>query len=128
MSKRCPFCFPPAERVFLETDGVLGIWDGFPVSPGHALIVPRRHVATWFEADESEKAALVAAIDAAKTEIENAHQPDGYNIGVNLGEAAGQTIEHLHVHLIPRYAGDVPNPVGGVRGVIPGKSDYLEDK
>jgi diadenosine tetraphosphate (Ap4A) HIT family hydrolase len=128
VSKRCPFCFPPVERVFLQADRVLGIWDGFPVSPGHALIVSRRHVATWFEADESEKAALMAAIDAAKNAIENAHQPDGYNIGMNLGEAAGQTIEHLHVHVIPRYVGDVPNPVGGVRCVIPGKSDYLEDK
>lgn len=112
------------DRQFLATSLVLGIWDRFPVSPGHALLVPRRHVKTWFDATEQEQQALIAAIGAAKTAIELEHAPDGYNIGINSGEAAGQTISHLHVHLIPRYKGDVDDPRGGVRLVLPEKAAY----
>lgn len=120
----CPFCPPPADRVFLETEAVVGFWDSYPVSPGHALLVPRRHVADWFAASRDEQAALGIAIEAVKVEIEKLHQPDGYNIGINVGAAGGQTVFHLHVHVIPRYIGDVAQPRGGVRGVIPGKADY----
>ena len=104
---------------------VIGIWDGFPVSPGHALLIPKRHVATWFDATGEEQQALLAGVEAARAEIERDHQPDGYNIGINMGAAAGQTVPHLHVHLIPRYAGDVADPRGGVRYVIPLKANYL---
>ena len=122
----CPFCNPMAERIFHDGPLVVGLWDGFPVSPGHALLVPKRHVATWFDATAAERAALMDAVDLAKAEIEKLYTPDGYNIGINAGAAAGQTVFHLHVHLIPRYRGDVGDPRGGVRHVIPGKANYLE--
>ncbi len=122
----CPFCPPPAERVILETPDLVAIWDAFPVSPGHALIVPRRHVADWFAATDEERRALADATVAVRAIIEERWQPDGYNIGVNAGATAGQTVDHLHVHVIPRYAGDVEQPRGGVRGVIPGKADYKD--
>ncbi len=124
MSEGCPFCRPEAERLFYVGQHVLGLWDGFPVSPGHALLVPKRHVATWFEATGEERAELLAAIEPARAAIEQRHQPDGFNLGVNIGAAAGQTVPHLHVHLIPRYAGDVGDPRGGVRGVIPSQQNY----
>jgi diadenosine tetraphosphate (Ap4A) HIT family hydrolase len=120
----CPFCFPPAERLFHIGKLVLGLWDGYPVSRGHALLVPKRHVATWFDATFEEQAELNAAIAIARAMILEKYQPDGFNIGVNVGEAAGQTVFHLHVHVIPRYRGDVPNPRGGVRHVIPCKAHY----
>jgi diadenosine tetraphosphate (Ap4A) HIT family hydrolase len=110
--------------MFLKAELVLGLWDGYPVSPGHALLVTRRHVANWFEASHEEQQALAGAIASARCEIEKRHHPDGYNIGINTGEAAGQTVFHLHVHVIPRYAGDTPEPRGGVRRVIPGKAAY----
>lgn len=120
----CPFCRPDPDRVFLESEHVLGLWDGFPVSPGHALLVTRRHVPTWFDATPAEQQALTAAVALARREIERRHQPQGYNVGFNAGEAAGQSVFHLHVHVIPRYQGDTPDPRGGVRGVIPGKAAY----
>jgi diadenosine tetraphosphate (Ap4A) HIT family hydrolase len=126
----CPFCTPEPHRVFLQTDLVLGFWDNFPVSSGHALLIPRRHVADWFHATPEEQVALTTAVDRARVFIEqwavreHRPKPDGYNVGFNIGPAAGQTVFHLHVHVIPRYAGDVPDPRGGIRGVIPGKAKY----
>jgi len=125
MSERCPFCHPDPGRVFYDGPLAYGLWDAFPVSPGHALLVTRRHVPTWFEASEAERRELISALETAKEAIEREHSPDGYNIGVNVGEAGGQTVGHLHVHLIPRYRGDVPDPRGGVRHIIPGKGNYL---
>jgi diadenosine tetraphosphate (Ap4A) HIT family hydrolase len=121
----CPFCSPPDERVFLRHDQVVGLWDAFPVSPGHALLIPRRHIPTWFDATDADQIALIAAINETKARIEQLHHPDGYNIGINCGAAAGQTVFHLHVHVIPRYAGDVTDPRGGVRHVIADKANYL---
>ncbi|TQE97529.1 MAG: HIT family protein, partial [Spiribacter salinus] len=109
---------------FHESDLVIGLWDQYPVSPGHALLIPRRHIAGWFDATPEEQQALTSALAQARSAIEESHQPDGYNIGINSGEAAGQTVHHLHVHLIPRYQGDSDDPRGGVRHVIPGKADY----
>ncbi|MBK9668331.1 MAG: DEAD/DEAH box helicase family protein [Gammaproteobacteria bacterium] len=123
----CPFCDPDEKRVFHEDPHMRCLWDGFPVSKGHALIVPRRHVANWFDASRSEQAALLDGIEVARSAIEARYAPAGYNIGVNIGEAAGQTVPHLHVHLIPRYSGDVADPRGGVRYVIPEKANYLKD-
>jgi diadenosine tetraphosphate (Ap4A) HIT family hydrolase len=120
----CPFCDPTPDRTFHRGRLVLGVWDGFPVSPGHALLVPSRHVASWFEATEAERLELMAAIDAARNAILARHRPDGFNIGMNLGAVAGQTVDHLHLHVIPRYAGDVPDPRGGVRWVVPQHADY----
>jgi len=121
----CPFCPPLPDRVFFEGDLVFGLWDGCPVSNGHALLIPRRHVATWFESTPAERAELLEAIDIARDKIRESYQPAGFTIGVNVGEAAGQTVFHLHVHVIPRYKGDVPNPRGGVRRVLPWMGDYL---
>ena len=122
----CPFCEPDVSRIFYDDDPMfLCLWDGFPVSPGHALVIPRRHVASWFDATPQEQACLLKGIEVAKREIEKQYQPNGFNIGINVEAAAGQTIHHLHVHLIPRYAGDVEDPRGGVRHVIPEKGNYL---
>ena len=121
----CPFCAVSADRLFLESELVLGFWDGFPVSEGHALLVPRRHISGWFDATMDERHALTEAVDAARAAIVRRHSPAGFNIGVNVGAAAGQTIFHLHVHVIPRYEGDVPDPRGGVRHVIPNRGNYL---
>ena len=121
----CPFCQPASDRIFYTGDRIIGLWDAFPVSPGHALLVPKRHVQDWFGASQEEQGELLRAIAVAKAVIETQHQPEGYNIGLNIGQAAGQTIFHLHLHIIPRYSGDVPDPRGGVRHVIPAKANYL---
>jgi len=124
-SLSCPFCVPERGRVFHEDGLVVGVWDGFAVSPGHALLVPKRHVETWFDASPEEQAALMQGIGIARERILERFRPDGFNIGINVGRAAGQTVFHLHVHVIPRYTGDVPDPRGGVRHVIPSKANYL---
>ncbi len=124
MPDPCPFCSPP--RAELLGENALGFFfaDRYPVSPGHLLIVPRRHVATYFEATPEEKQALMALLEEAREYLERHRAPDGYNIGINVGEAAGQTVFHLHIHLIPRYTGDMADPRGGVRHVIPEKGKY----
>lgn len=122
----CPFCNLPPPRIVFSNSLVVALWDGFPVSPGHLLIVPKRHVATWFEANEEEQRQIWQAIEKGKEAICQLYQPDGFNIGTNVGEAAGQTVPHLHLHIIPRYQGDVPDPRGGVRYVIPHKANYLK--
>lgn len=102
------------------------ILDKYPVSEGHALVVPRRVIATWWEAGDQERADLLELVDDVRAILDTRHEPDGYNIGINNGAAAGQTIDHLHVHVIPRYAGDVDDPRGGVRHVIPRLGNYLQ--
>lgn len=124
MPAPCPFCPPPSERVLIESPLILCLWDAFPTSPGHALLIPRRHIESWFDATAEEQHALASAISFARAEIEKRHRPDGYNVGMNLGAAAGQTVAHLHLHVIPRYAGDVADPRGGVRWVLPARADY----
>lgn len=119
----CPFCPPDDDRVFHTTDLALALWDGFPVSPGHALVVTRRHVASWFDATRDERVAILDVVEVAKSIIEFDRRPDGWNIGVNVGAAAGQTVFHLHLHLIPRFEGDLPDPRGGIRHVLPGRAD-----
>jgi diadenosine tetraphosphate (Ap4A) HIT family hydrolase len=120
----CPFCTLADSRIVARNDFALVIRDGFPISPGHTLIIPRRHIGSFFELEESERASLLALLDQAKEELEGIFQPDGFNIGINDGAAAGQTVPHLHIHLIPRYLGDRPDPRGGVRWIIPEKADY----
>jgi superfamily II DNA or RNA helicase/HKD family nuclease/diadenosine tetraphosphate (Ap4A) HIT family hydrolase len=127
MSEDCPFCRPAADRLFHLGEHVLGIWDSYPVSPGHSLLVPKRHIASWFEATAEEQRELFGAIDVARSAIEQTHRPDGFNVGVNIGASAGQTVPHLHVHVIPRYSGDMADPRGGVRGVIPQMQNYLRE-
>ena len=119
----CPFCGDP--QIILENELALVHYDSYPVSAGHCLVTPRRHVAEYFQATAAEKAAIWELVDELKPIIDREFSPDGYNIGVNIGAAAGQSIPHLHIHVIPRYKGDVENPQGGVRGVIPHKQKYV---
>jgi len=123
-TKNCPFCTLDESRIISQNDYVVAIYDGFPVNPGHTLIIPKRHVANYFDLTNQEKAALWDMADYCKSIIDNQYSPDGYNIGINVGSVAGQSILHVHMHLIPRYTGDTPNPRGGVRGVIPSKQNY----
>ena len=118
----CPFCHP-TEPV-LSNELAWACYDKNPVTPGHVLIVTRRHVPDWFQASGDERAAIVELLDKARDLLVRSHCPPGFNIGTNIGAASGQTIAHLHVHLIPRYVGDCADPRGGVRGVIPGKQWY----
>lgn len=124
MTAACPFCDPAPERVRAANDLALAIRDAFPISPGHTLIVPRRHVASLTEVTDEEARAIWALLGATRAGLDRTSKPDGYNVGVNDGAAAGQTVQHLHVHLIPRYAGDRPDPRGGVRWIIPEKANY----
>ncbi len=105
-------------------DLAFAIRDGFPVSPGHTLVVTRRLVATWFDATSAEQSAAMALVNEVKRMLDESHHPDGYNVGFNAGDAAGQTVPHLHIHIIPRYRGDRPDPRGGVRWVLPDQADY----
>jgi len=120
----CPFCDIDKTRIVIESELAFVIRDGFPISPGHTLIIPKRHVSSFFETIQEEKLALLKLIDSAKKNIETEFKPHAYNIGINDGQAAGQTVPHLHIHLIPRYEGDVKDPRGGVRWIIPEKADY----
>lgn len=120
----CPFCTLPDERIVESDERVLVVRDGFPVSRGHTLIIPRRHVASFFEVTLEERVALFEQLENAKIALDKEFSPDGFNVGINDGQAAGQTVMHLHIHLIPRYIGDRSDPRGGVRWVIPEKADY----
>ena len=122
--KDCLFCEIPKAEVVIDHDLCLARWDKFPVSPGHMLIIPKRHYASVFEATAAEFAAFWEVIGLVKEAIEKVHKPDGYNFGINDGQAPGQSVFHLHLHVIPRYKGDVVSPLGGVRGVIPFKRSY----
>jgi len=125
MTDNCIFCNPDSDRVFIDTAHWYAMWDAYPVSPGHALIIPKLHIEHWFDAAEQLQGELTKAIDVVRSRIDSRHSPDAYNVGFNAGEAAGQTVFHLHIHVIPRYSGDVPDPRGGVRAVVPDKANYL---
>jgi len=124
----CPFCHLNEERIFFSSELVKGIWDSYPLNPGHALLIPHRHIGRWFDATAEEQAALTSAIEQARAAIEERYSPQGFNIGFNDQEAAGQTVPHLHIHVIPRYEGDVLDPRGGIRTIIPARAAYWEDK
>lgn len=122
--KPCTFCTLPASRVVGKNEHAFWIRDAFPVSLGHSLVIPKRHVGSFFEVTLEERIALLDLLDQAKASAVAEFRPDGFNIGINDGAAAGQTVPHLHIHLIPRHAGDQEDPRGGVRWVIPEKADY----
>ena len=128
MSQPCPFCSPPGERLLDSNNLAVLIRDGFPVSKGHSLVIPRRHVGSWFDVTREEQVALIDLLARARRQIDEEFHPDGYNIGINDGPAAGQTVRHLHIHLIPRYAGDTDDPRGGVRWVFPHKAAYWKER
>jgi diadenosine tetraphosphate (Ap4A) HIT family hydrolase len=121
---RCPFCHPEKPRITLENEAAWVFPDAFPVAEGHTLVVPARHVASLFELPEEEQAALWRLVALVRGKLMEELRPDGFNVGVNDGPAAGQTVLHAHVHVIPRRHGDVADPRGGVRWVIPDKAAY----
>jgi diadenosine tetraphosphate (Ap4A) HIT family hydrolase len=121
-SVACPVC--SAAGATLSNPLAYARFDRYPVTPGHLLVLPRRHVADWFETTGEERVAIWALADEARALLLRTYQPDGFNLGVNVGEAAGQTIFHAHLHVIPRYRGDVANPRGGIRAVIPHRQQY----
>ena len=115
-NQSCPLCVQ--EDVVLRNAVAYVRHDNFALSRGHVLVVPVRHVADFFDMTTAEKHAVIALLDEAKAQIDKEHAPDGYNIGVNVGNAGGQSRMHVHVHLIPRYHGDVADPRGGIRCVL----------
>lgn len=121
----CPFCNLNSNvELISETATAVAFLDSFPVNQGHSLIIPKRHIANYFELSIHEQRALWLLVNRCKTIIQKRFKPDGFNVGINVNEVAGQSIFHTHIHLIPRYNGDVENPRGGVRGVIPKKQNY----
>ena len=130
MTKRaaCVFCTLPPERILLSNNMGWVIRDAFPVSPGHTLVIPKRHVGSFFDLSDDERNGLMALLAEARLGTEAEFAPAGYNIGINDGAAAGQTVPHLHIHLIPRFEGDQVDPRGGVRWIFPGKADYWTNR
>ena len=124
----CPFCRIAAPRILAEGVEAVAFWDGHPLNPGHVLIVPRRHVASWFDATAAERDEMLRMADEARRIVVAIHAPDSFNLGINDGPAAGQTVPHLHLHLIPRYRGDVADPRGGVRWIIPERAAYWKER
>ena len=139
----CPFCHPSSkvaeapfslsrssetspinEELIAQNDLCFALWDRVPVNKGHALVIPFRHTPDFFSLTKEERAAVVDLVVVCRGLIEENYSPDGYNVGFNVGDAGGQTVFHCHCHVIPRYAGDVPVPKGGVRGVVPGRRGY----
>ena len=121
----CPFCTLISLGKVLRDGGLaLAVYDAFPVSPGHVLVLPRRHEPDFFSLGEDEQAAILKLVGELQSLLVSEQHPDGFNVGINVGAAAGQTVEHAHLHLIPRYKGDVADPRGGVRWIIPEKAEY----
>jgi diadenosine tetraphosphate (Ap4A) HIT family hydrolase len=121
---QCPFCDVDPSRIHLENEVGIAIVDAFPVSEGHILVVPKKHVASLYDLSPSEQAALWQLAGEVRAYISERLHPDGFNVGINDGQAAGQTVMHAHIHVIPRRMGDDPDPRGGVRRVVTGKAQY----
>lgn len=120
----CQFCSLYPSRIILSNYHAMAIYDAFPISPGHTLVISKRHIVSLFEANKEEREAIFDLLEQVKLDLMRKYTPDGFNIGINDGVAAGQTINHLHIHLIPRYAGDIEEPRGGVRWIFPKKAAY----
>ena len=121
----CIFCEKkPSFKIIYDSNDVYAIFDEFAVSRGHVLIIPKVHQKNWFDLSLSIQTSMIKALSVVKEQIDQDYRPDGYNIGINCGKFAGQTVMHVHLHLIPRYNGDVPDPTGGIRSVIPDKKIY----
>ena len=119
----CPFCNVEREKI-MQSEMSFAIYDGFPVNEGHVLIIPKRHTANYFDLSLEEQKDYIELLNRVKGIVQEKYNPAGFNVGININEAAGQTVPHVHIHLIPRYEGDVEEPRGGVRGVVPGKKNY----
>ncbi|NPA44454.1 MAG: HIT family protein [Chlorobi bacterium] len=122
--KNCVFCNIDKNKIIAKSEYSLAFFDNFPVNKGHILIIPKNHIENYFDLSDIEKKDIWKLVDKVKIIIEKKFNPDGFNIGINIGKYAGQTINHCHIHIIPRYKGDMDNPEGGVRGVIPAKQKY----
>lgn len=126
--EKCPFCdiekLIDEDRIIYQDSTWIAILDNYPVSKGHTLLIPKRHCETYFDLNFIELESVGVTIGIIKRLLDTKYKPDGYNIGINCGETAGQTVMHCHIHIIPRYNGDCENPRGGVRGVIPEKQHY----
>lgn len=126
--EKCPFCEIEKRidesRIIYQDSTWIAILDNYPVSEGHTLLIPKRHCKSYFDLNFIELESVGVTIGVVKRLLDTKYKPDGYNIGINCGEAAGQTVMHCHIHIIPRYNGDCENPRGGVRGVIPSRMDY----
>lgn len=120
----CPFCRLGEGEIILANELAIAVVDRFPVTPGHSLVIPRRHVVSLFETTAEEREAIFDLVAKVRERLLEERQPDAFNIGINDGVAAGQTVMHLHVHLIPRYANDTDDPRGGVRWIMPVKAPY----
>jgi diadenosine tetraphosphate (Ap4A) HIT family hydrolase len=120
----CPFCQLDDRPVLLKNHVGMAFYDSFPVSKGHSLIVPRDHVRSFFDLPKPELTEIWGMVARIRLQLLEEFEPDGFNIGINEGSVAGQTVGHAHIHIIPRYSGDVSDPRGGVRWVIPDKADY----
>lgn len=123
----CLFCQLEPDKLLFSNELTFAITDRFPVSPGHCLIVPKRHIPSLFVTTEEERAALWELVKQTRKYLVTKYQPDGFNIGVNDGVAAGQTVMHLHIHIIPRYTGDNADPRSGIRWVMPEKAPYWNE-
>lgn len=125
---KCLFCNPDKNMTLLsETATTFSVLDKYPVSKGHALVIPKRHISNYFDLSIHDQRACWLMVNRIKNILTIKYKPDGYNIGINVNHAGGQTINHIHIHVIPRYINDVENPIGGIRNVIPGKANYLTD-
>lgn len=127
-NETCIFCTRGEEQAVHRHELALVLPDTYPLTKGHSLVVPRRHVASFFDLTMDERVAILELLDRAKADIDEKHAPDGYNIGINNGAAAGQTVMHVHMHLIPRYANDTSDPRGGVRWIFPDRAAYWKEK
>jgi len=124
----CPFCSFPAQQVLIHRPLAYVKPDGYPLTKGHLLVIPRRHVSTFFQTTANERQAMMEVLDESKAFLDKKYRPDGYNIGINDGSAAGQTVMHLHIHIIPRYTGDKSDPRGGIRWIFPERAAYWNQK
>lgn len=118
----CIFC--EIKNYVLENELAYGIFDKFPATKGHMLFIPKRHVANFFDITKEEREAIFDLVEEGKKMLDEKYNPDGYNVGVNVNQSGGQTVFHVHVHLMPRFNGDVIDPTGGVRGAIPKYMKY----
>ena len=120
----CALCVVPAERIWCQNEHALAFWDAYPLTEGHTLVIPQRHLASVFDAEPAELAALWRLVAEVRAGLLERFAPDGFTLGINDGVAAGQAIFHGHVHVIPRRRGDVPDPRGGIRWLIPERARY----
>ncbi|MBT9583671.1 HIT domain-containing protein [bacterium] len=120
----CPFCHPNPWEVFHTGRLVLGIWNTYPASPGHAMVITRRHVEDWFQATPEEQQEITESVEIARQAVLGKHRPDGFNVGMNCGVAAGQTVFHMHLHVLPRYRAVEPDGQGELASLVPPKMDW----